>query len=67
MAADLSGRGYAAASLWVLRDNTPARRFYERYGAEVVAEKEDAGPDGVLVELAYGWTNLTELAQRTAP
>ena len=32
--AELENRiaGFGAASLWVLRDNAPARRFYERYG-----------------------------------
>jgi ribosomal protein S18 acetylase RimI-like enzyme len=65
MASDLRGRGHAAASLWVLRDNAPARRFYERYGAQVVAEREDARPDGILVEAGYGWTDLERLVQLT--
>jgi ribosomal protein S18 acetylase RimI-like enzyme len=66
LAYDLSARGFGAASLWVLRDNAPARRFYERYGAQVIAEREDVRRDGVLLEVAYGWTHLAELARITA-
>ena len=66
MASDLSKRGLGAVSLWVLRDNAPARRFYERYGGQVIAEKEDVRPEGVLIDVAYGWTNLTEVARLTA-
>ena len=65
MASDLSGRGFTAVSLWVLRDNAPARRFYERYNAKVVAEREETRPDGVLIEVAYGWKPLAELARLT--
>jgi ribosomal protein S18 acetylase RimI-like enzyme len=66
LASDLLQRGFGAASLWVLRDNAPARRFYERYGAEVIAEREDVRKDAVLVEVAYGWMQLAELARITA-
>jgi ribosomal protein S18 acetylase RimI-like enzyme len=62
MAADLAGRGFGAVSLWVLRDNTAARRFYERQGAEVVADREETRADGTLFEVAYGWMHLGELA-----
>jgi ribosomal protein S18 acetylase RimI-like enzyme len=65
MASDLSGRGFGAVSLWVLRDNAPARHFYERYNAQVVAEREETRPDGVLIEVAYGWKPLAELARLT--
>jgi ribosomal protein S18 acetylase RimI-like enzyme len=66
LASDLSQRSFGAASLWVLRDNAPARRFYERYGAQVIAEREDVRKDAVLVEVAYGWMQLAELARITA-
>lgn len=62
MAADLLRRGFTAASLWVLRENMPARRFYERYGAEIIDEKQDARGDTILIELAYGWPNLDKLS-----
>jgi ribosomal protein S18 acetylase RimI-like enzyme len=64
MASDLSAKGFTAVSLWVLRDNAPARHFYERYDAQVVAEREEARPDGALSEVAYGWTHLAELTER---
>ncbi|GAO40057.1 hypothetical protein SCH01S_42_01000 [Sphingomonas changbaiensis NBRC 104936] len=41
----------------MLTANAPARRFYERLGGDVVAERSDGGDD----ELAYGWRNLTPL------
>jgi len=65
MASDLMNRALAAASLWVLRDNPVARRFYERNGAQVVGEREDVRNHAVLVELAYGWTDLTQLSRGT--
>jgi len=65
MASDLSKRGFGSASLWVLRDNAPARRFYEHYGGEVIAEREDVQADSVLIEVAYGWANLWEMARLT--
>ena len=39
LASALSRRNFGAASLWVLRDNAPARQFYERHGGQVVSEK----------------------------
>jgi hypothetical protein len=48
-------------SLWVLRENAKARRFYERLGGVVVAEKEERRAGGVLVEVAYGWRGLGPL------
>jgi ribosomal protein S18 acetylase RimI-like enzyme len=53
--------GLNAAALWVSRDNLRARRFYERYGGKVVAEREDVRDGTVLVELAYGWRDFREL------
>jgi ribosomal protein S18 acetylase RimI-like enzyme len=74
MARDLLARGMQAASLWVLRDNEPARRFYEALGGEVVGQRVETvdehltGKHGqapeVLHEVAYGWPELTLLAAR---
>ena len=63
VAADLGERGCRGASLWVLRDNMPARRFHERLAGEVVGEKREVRPEGELVEVAYGWRDLTLLAE----
>jgi len=58
MALDLTSRGFNAASLWVLRENEVARAFYERFGGQVVEEREDVRKESTLAEIAYGWTNL---------
>ena len=60
MSSDLTRRGFGAVALWVLRDNLRARRFYERYGGRVIAEREDVRTNTILVELAYGWPTLIE-------
>lgn len=59
----LSGLGYTGASLWVLRDNQPARAFYKSLGGKIVAEKRDERFDGALVEVAYGWSDLSRLVR----
>jgi hypothetical protein len=58
-------RHLEAATLWVLRENAGARRFYERIGGEVVGEKEDIRDQRIFIEVAYGWRNLAELVERT--
>ena len=63
MASSMRTAGMKAASLWVLRDNVPARRFYERHGGQVIAEREDARPEGVLFEVAYGWQDLAGIVR----
>lgn len=57
----LFGLGHTAASLWVLRENSPARIFYEALGGEVIGEKRDEQPNATLVEVAYGWRDLSRL------
>lgn len=58
MAADLAGRGCGGMSLWVLRENAIARRFYEALGGRVIGEKLERRPFGDIVEVTYGWSNL---------
>ncbi|MFY9655892.1 MAG: GNAT family N-acetyltransferase [Methylocystis sp.] len=64
MARHLLGQGCEAASVWVFRDNPPARRFYEALGAVAT------GIDGTwttlgqtLPDLSYGWRDLRGLAR----
>ncbi|MBO0757307.1 MAG: GNAT family N-acetyltransferase [Bradyrhizobiaceae bacterium] len=64
MARFLIDREIAGASLWVARDNLPARRFYDRLGGSVWAEKEEARPEFVLPEVAYVWRDLAEILAR---
>lgn len=60
MAAALLQREHRAMSLWVLEENGPARRFYERLGGALIARKHRG-----LAEVAYGWSDLRQLAART--
>jgi len=61
MSSSLQQRGFSAAALWVLRENLRARRFYERLGGKVFAEREDVRDGATLVELVYGWPDLNQL------
>ena len=58
----LLSSGFDSMLLWVLEDNRPARRFYESLGGEQVGRKtiEIGGAD--LVEVSYGWRDITGLA-----
>jgi GNAT superfamily N-acetyltransferase len=50
----LAGAGFADATLWVLRDNPRARRFYARAGwAEDGATKDDVVGGAAVTELRY--------------
>lgn len=64
LAQALSGLGHEAASLWVLRENAPARAFYEALGGVIIGEKKDTLPGAVLEEVAYGWRDLPRLMHR---
>jgi ribosomal protein S18 acetylase RimI-like enzyme len=47
--------------VWVLRDNAPARRFYERLGGEYVRSQPITIGTTTLEEVSYGWRNLDEI------
>jgi ribosomal protein S18 acetylase RimI-like enzyme len=65
MSRELLSRQLRAASLWVLRENQNACRFYESLGGHIVASKEDMREDGVVfAEVAYGWRDLGALLRR---
>lgn len=66
MADDLRSRGMRGVALWVLQQNTPATRFYEKFGGSVVADKEGRVGAAVLHEVAYGWRHLSRLQDATA-
>lgn len=57
--------GHTAASLWVLRDNQPARSFYERLAGRVEGKKEDRREAITLIELVYAWRDLSVLVRRS--
>lgn len=54
------GAGYQKMLLWVLKENAPARAFYERIGGKYVAEKTIIIGGQELREVAYGWDYLRE-------
>jgi ribosomal protein S18 acetylase RimI-like enzyme len=58
---ELCERGYSSMLLWVLRDNLPARKFYEAIGGEALRQKSIEIGSQVLIEVAYGWKNLLTL------
>lgn len=65
MARHLDRLAISAASCWVLRENEPARRFYEALGGQCVGERVDQQETGTaLPEVAYGWHRLEALARR---
>lgn len=63
LAKALLGRGLRGASLWVLRENEPARAFYAHLGGTVIGEKTGEQAGGIRTELAYGWRDLTPLTR----
>lgn len=67
LASDLVGRGLHGVALWVLRENTPARRFYEQCAGEVIGEKQDVRGEATLIEVAYGWSDIAALQRRMQP
>ena len=62
MARYFISQGIDSMLLWVLEDNHPARRFYESMGGEHVDEKTITIGSTDLIEVAYGWKDITEIA-----
>jgi GNAT superfamily N-acetyltransferase len=44
--------------IWVLRDNLPARQFYERLGGVYVRAQPITFGSATLEEVSYGWQSL---------
>jgi GNAT superfamily N-acetyltransferase len=63
LARALAEQGHAGASLWVLRENMPARLFYEELGGALIGQRHEEQPGASFVELAYGWRDLSALAR----
>lgn len=61
MAQALSEQGHAGVTLWVLRENTAALRFYESLAGAVVGARQDEWRGATLNEVAYGWPVLSRL------
>ena len=52
--------GFDTMLVWTLADN-PYRCFYERLGGKLVAEKDIEIGEQQLVEVAFGWDDVTTL------
>ena len=50
--------GFDDMIIWVLRDNHPARRFYERLGGAYVRAQPITIGSATLEEVSYGWPRL---------
>jgi ribosomal protein S18 acetylase RimI-like enzyme len=62
-ARELLGRDLRSMMIWVLRENAPSRRFYERMGGHLIRD-EERELDGVRVtESGYGWEDIAPLAR----
>ena len=58
----LAARGWTSLMISVLRDNIPARGFYEHLGGEPEAARQERGPGGALLyEVAYRWPDIRML------
>ena len=55
MMSDLRERGLTAFTLWMPRENIPARSLYESLGGRLIARRTVTREQGVLAEVAYGW------------
>ena len=53
--------GFGDMIVWVLRDNPPARAFYERLGGMYVRSQPVTIGSVVLPEVAYGWRSLDDV------
>ncbi|MEW6092378.1 MAG: GNAT family N-acetyltransferase [Chloroflexota bacterium] len=62
-ARELMQRGHLSMLLWVLKDNFPARKFYEALGGKYLREKPIQIGEQSLIEVAYGWNDLNTLAK----
>jgi ribosomal protein S18 acetylase RimI-like enzyme len=61
MAAALRDKGLRDMIVWVLRDNAPAREFYEKLGGRYVRAQPITIGTTTLDEVSYGWRSLDEI------
>jgi GNAT superfamily N-acetyltransferase len=62
-ARELVARGWRGMLIWVLRENHPSRRFYERMGGRHLRDRdEDREIEGVTItESGYAWDDVGAL------
>lgn len=56
-----AANGATSLMISVLRDNLPARRFYEHLGGQAEAPRREPGPGGVTYEVSYRWSDIRAL------
>lgn len=61
MARVFADQGARSLMISTLRDNLPARRFYERLGGAAETPRQEQGPGGLLYEVAYVWPRIEAL------
>lgn len=64
VAAHLVEQAVPSMLVWVLRDNAPARAFYEHLGGVYLRERLLAFEGVRAPEAAYGWSDAAGLARR---
>lgn len=60
-------RGMFSGGLWVIRDNGPARDFYEALKGEHAGRKVDSVGGQIVPLVGYYWRDLATLAERATP
>ena len=54
-------QGLHSLLIRVLKENAPARRFYEALGGQLVLEEQFEDRGAMLVRVAYGWRDVSDL------
>ncbi len=62
-ASALRAEGHRSVYLWVLKENEPARAFYERLGGRIIAERIETIGGSEHAEIAYGWPDIQVLTR----
>lgn len=58
-ATELVDRDLRSMIIWVLRENAPSRRFYERMGGAWIRDEERELDRVRVIESAYGWPDIS--------
>jgi GNAT superfamily N-acetyltransferase len=56
-------QGARSLMISVLRDNIPARGFYEHLGGQADTPRKEPGPGGLMYEVSYRWSDIRTLAR----
>ncbi|MES2722135.1 MAG: GNAT family N-acetyltransferase [Pseudomonadota bacterium] len=57
----LADQGAKSLMISVLRDNIPARGFYEHLGGQADTPRKEPGPGGLMYEVSYRWPDIRAL------